>query len=296
MAGILDRAGADAFTQRMFTGVFKLRESPSWAPDDKLDDLLADVGQRALGGTKADLILYGHTLSAQEVTFRPGFVQRIRERLCLEQTVPFLGISGVGCASMLRSIEVARDYLRSSSSDSGVLVLGADMGSAIEACRIVPQMTIMGDSAGAMMVRRSGFRYRYLGGAARKDLRFHKGMRMTLDECRTFARVCTGLVVTAVEDATRQAGLSLGDLDWVMPHLANAMFWSSFCQASGIPHERVVLDLLPTDGHTFGLDALKSLNHADEAGRLSEGDRCALISVGQGSYIQVIVVEVVSEA
>jgi 3-oxoacyl-[acyl-carrier-protein] synthase-3 len=295
VAGILARSGADAFTQRLFTGMYKLSESPSWDEEDTLDGLLIDVGRRVPGHKAVNLVLYGHTLSMQEAALRPDFVRGVRAGLGLAPSVPFYGISGVGCASLLRSLEVGSQYLRAASEHGDVLVLGADMGSAIEAGRIVPQMTVMGDSAVALTLSRENYRYRYLGSAVRKDLRFHKGVRMTMEESREFARQCVDLVVGAMEAAMTKAGLTLQDVDWVMPHLANAMLWSSFARRSGIPHQRIVLDLISSDGHTYGTDALKSLRSADDSGRLKAGDRCALVSIGQGFYIHVAVVEVVGE-
>lgn len=295
VSGILARAGFDSFTQRLFTGMYKLRESPSWDEGDTLDGLLVDVGRRVLGHKAVDLVLYGHTLSMQEAALRPDFVRNVRDGLGLAPSIPFYGISGVGCASLLRSLDVAAQYLRGSSSHGDVLVLGADMGSAIEAGRIVPQMTIMGDSAVAVILSRENYRYRYLSSAVRKDLRFHKGVRMTTEQSREFARQCVTLIIGALEAATERAGLTLRDVDWVMPHLANAMMWSSFSRASGIPHQRIVLDLLSSDGHTYGTDALKSLKAADDTGRLQEGDRCALVSIGQGFYIQATIVEMVGD-
>jgi len=40
---------------------------------------------------------------------------------------------------------------------------------------------------------------------------------------------------------------------------------------------------------------MSALWHADLTGRLRHGDRCALIAVGAGAYVQVVVVEVVGE-
>ncbi len=222
-----------------------------------------------------------------------GFPDRLRSRLGLSG-VPFFGLSHINCASVLRGVEFARRYLErpSAAPDERVLVLGGDQGSANEAARYIQGTTVSGDAAAAVVVGRSGGRYRYLGGAGSRDVRFHRSMRMTEAEFAQFGQVCGALAVSTVRQAAAAAGLDLAELDWVLPHLSNRMFWRTFASESGIPRERICLDLIAELGHNFGADSLMALDHADRAGRLRPGDRCALIAIGQGAYFQALVVEV----
>jgi 3-oxoacyl-[acyl-carrier-protein] synthase-3 len=291
---ILAAAGSSEAERRMFTRIFKLQHSPSWTLDDRLDDLLVEVGCRALAGDGADLVLYGHSLQMQEVNFRPGFAQRVQKGLCLE-SVPFFGVSGRACTSVLRTVDLARDYLSARRGQRRVLVLGGDHGAAFSGARVVPRMTVLGDAVGAFVVGRGDFRYRYLAAASRSDSRFHRGMRMDTEELRLFGHACGEHILDALTEATRSAGMAVNDLDWVMPHLVNKLSWKVFSQHSGIPYERFHLDLLASQGHVYGLDALTSLEHADRSGRLRPGDRCALVAVGQGAYFHVLVIEVVEQ-
>ena len=80
-----------------------------------------------------------------------------------------------------------------------------------------------------------------------------------------------------------------------MLHFSNQMFARAFSSYSGIPKERICMDLLAERGHNFGADALMALEHADRSGRLRPGDRCGLVAIGLGAYFQAIVVEVVEE-
>jgi 3-oxoacyl-[acyl-carrier-protein] synthase III len=290
---ILGRNGWSATEQRLFTKVYKLLRSPTLAAGEWLEDLLLDAGRRALGDDSATLVLYGHTLLVQEFNFRPGFPDRFRAALGLAG-VPFFGLSHIACTSVLRSVELARRYLYRPGADPAdrVLVLGGDQGSIDDCARIVPRMTVGGDAAVAFTVRRGPGRYRYLGGAAQRDTRFHRSLRMAPDELRLFGSVCADLVLDTLTNAVKSAGLTLDDVDWFMPHLSNAMFWRGFCGQAELPLDRFCLDLLPEQGHTFGADALMALDRADRTGRLAAGQRCALISLGQGAYFQVVVVEV----
>jgi 3-oxoacyl-[acyl-carrier-protein] synthase-3 len=294
---ILDRNGWSGTEQRLFTKVYKLLRSPTLAPGERMEDLLVDAGRRALGDGGAALVLYGHTLLVQEFNFRPGFPDRFRAALGLDG-VPFFGLSHIACTSVLRVVELARRYLYRPGADPAerVLVIGGDQGSIDDCARIVPRMTVGGDAAVAFTVQRGPGRYRYLGGAAQRDTRFHRSLRMSPEELRLFGSVCADLVLDTLTSAVKSAGLTLDDVDRFMPHLSNAMFWRGFCGQTDLPLAKFCLDLLPEQGHTFGADALMALDRADRTGRLATGQRCALISLGQGAYFQVVVVEVEEES
>jgi 3-oxoacyl-[acyl-carrier-protein] synthase-3 len=99
-----------------------------------------------------------------------------------------------------------------------------------------------------------------------------------------------------VRRAAHDAGIATGQIDWVLPHLSNRMLWTGFSKDSGIAWDRICLDLLAERGHNFGIDALMGLEHAERCGRLRPGDRCALVAVGQGAYVQSVIVEVGEDA
>jgi len=63
---ILLRAGRDAMERKMFAKVHGLRESPTLADHEQLEDLFVAAGRAALDGGTAGLVLYGHTMLTQE--------------------------------------------------------------------------------------------------------------------------------------------------------------------------------------------------------------------------------------
>jgi len=115
---------------------------------------------------------------------------------------------------------------------------------------------------------------------------------MSAEEAALFNEVCCEETVRTMRRAAEAVGLTTDQVDWVMPHLSNRMFWGRVSKRSGIPKDRICLDLIPELGHNFGADALIALEHADRSGRLRPGDRCMLVAIGQGAYFQSMVVEV----
>ncbi|MCX5391926.1 3-oxoacyl-[acyl-carrier-protein] synthase III C-terminal domain-containing protein [Streptomyces sp. NBC_00094] len=301
---VLARTGHSITERRMFSRFYGLRDSTVLGPGESLEDLLAEAGAAALDGVPPSLILYGHTLLVQEFGTRPGFATRMRARLGAPDAA-FHGVSQVGCTSVLRSVELARRYLGRPGSlpTDRVLVLGGDQGSILDGARVLPRTTVASDTAVAAVVTPEPpggggrpIRYRHLSTANARDTRFHRNLRMSEAEFAAYGKVCGDLVQRVLGEAADRAGLALADVDLVMPHMSNAVFWKAVCRATGIPRERVCLELLPERGHGFGTDALMALEHADSTGRLRPGDRCALVSIGQGAYFTAIVVEVLEES
>ena len=298
--GILERTGSGIKERRIFAKMHGLRDSPTLAEDERLEDLLVRAGRAALDGRPAQLVLYGHTLLLMELDLCGAFRDRLRDRLGLPG-VPFSGVSHINCTSVLRSVELARRFLSRPGADPAerVLVLGGDQGSRHEHSRVVPGLTVAGDTVAAVLVHGPGAgraRYRYLGGALVRDARFHRNLRMSPTEATAFAEAVRVQVVHSVRGAARAAGLELEQLDWVMPHLSNRTMWRGFSNDAGFAWDRICLDLIAERGHNYGTDALMALEHADRTGRLSPGDRCALVAVGQGMYIQTLIVEVLEDS
>ncbi|SFC88354.1 3-oxoacyl-[acyl-carrier-protein] synthase III C-terminal domain-containing protein [Streptomyces aidingensis] len=304
---VLARIGCGAMERKMFSRVYGLRDSPVLARGERMEDLLAAAGRGALAGTTASLVLYGHTLHMAQHDLGGDFPDRLRDRLGLHGS-RFFGLSHVNCVSVLRGVEYARRYLHRPGAGPGeqVLLLGGDQGSISDVARYIKGTTVSGDGAVGVLVNRTGGtggtrgatvpqRYRCLAAAGARDARFHRNLRMTAEELAAFGRACSDLVAGTVRRAAEASGGSAERLDWVMPHFSNRMFWRSFSRTTGIPADRICLDLLPERGHNFGGDALMALEHADNAGRLRPGDRCVLVAIGQGAYVQSLVVEVLAE-
>ena len=295
---ILVRAGRGAMERRMLTKVYGLSRSPTLAEDERMEDLLVEAGRAVLDGRPAHLVLYGHTLLASDLDSADGCLDGLRSRLG-PSGARFFSLSHINCAATLRCIELARRFLARPDAGPGerVLVLGGDQGSSYQGrVRVIPGIAVPGDAAVGVLVhaatpeRRP--RYRYLGGAVTRDTRFHRNLRMSPREAALFHEVSCEETVRILRRAVQAAGLTTDQVDWVMPHLTSRMFWGKVSRLSGIPKDRICLDLVPELGHNYGSDALLALEHADRSGRLRPGDRCVLVAIGQGAYFQSMVVEV----
>jgi 3-oxoacyl-[acyl-carrier-protein] synthase-3 len=234
------------------------------------------------------LVLYAHMLLAQ---VPPGhdLLGRVLEPFGLEDR-PSFGIAHVNCSALFRAIELAQIYVERFPSRE-VLVLAGDHVSFMAQARLVPGVSAMGDAAVCFLVRDDAARYRCLARAWRQQTAFHRGMHMDAGEAKGFNRVYIDLLAGVVGDCVAAAGLTLDDVDLILPHNVNAITWSRFVRCTGYPKERIFLDLLPELGHTMTTDALLNLGTAARLGRIRAGDRCLLVGVGAGSYFAASLVE-----
>ena len=97
---ILARNGRGESERRMFSRFYGLRQSPTLVPGERMEHLLVAAGRKALGASTASLILYGHTLLAQEFGYRGGFPDWLRAQLGAPDA-PIYGISHVKCSSVI---------------------------------------------------------------------------------------------------------------------------------------------------------------------------------------------------
>ncbi len=100
--------------------------------------------------------------------------------------------------------------------------------------------------------------------------------------------------VQAMESATREAvqsaGLTLDDIDLLIPHQANLRIINATVKALGLPPERAMVNV-DRYGNTSAASIPIALREAWEQGRLHDGDRLALVAFGGGLVWGALVLE-----
>jgi 3-oxoacyl-[acyl-carrier-protein] synthase-3 len=100
--------------------------------------------------------------------------------------------------------------------------------------------------------------------------------------------------VRAMEEVTRQAiaqaGLTVEDIDFVVPHQANQRIISAVGKAMNLAPERVISNV-DKYGNTSSASIPVALCEAWEEGRFKPGDRLALVAFGGGLVWGASVVE-----
>jgi 3-oxoacyl-[acyl-carrier-protein] synthase-3 len=95
---------------------------------------------------------------------------------------------------------------------------------------------------------------------------------------------------SATREAVRAAGLTVDDIDLLIPHQANARIISATAKALGLPPERAMVNV-DRYGNTSSATIPIALREAWEQGRLHDGDRLVFVAFGGGLVWGALVLE-----
>ena len=91
--------------------------------------------------------------------------------------------------------------------------------------------------------------------------------------------------VTTMQEAIQQtvadAGLSLDDVQLLVPHQSNLRIIESACERMNFPLERVMINI-DRYGNTSSASVPIAMHEARQAGRIHPGDRVVLAAFGAG--------------
>ena len=89
------------------------------------------------------------------------------------------------------------------------------------------------------------------------------------------------VVPPVVRELLEKSRLSPGDVDWYVYHQANKYMLDQLARLSGIPAEKMIIDL-QTTGNTVSASIPLAIQRAVEAERIRGGQRLVLVGYGVG--------------
>jgi 3-oxoacyl-[acyl-carrier-protein] synthase-3 len=254
--------------------------------------LATDAARRALdhagiGATEIDLIVLATATPDQ--TF-PSSATKVQAALGINDCVAF-DVHAV-CTGFLYALSVADSMLRSGNAKNA-LVIGAETFSRILDWEDRATCVLFGDGAGALVLGAehtdSGILATRLHADGRhNDLLFVDGgpsttgtvgkLRMKGREVFRHAVVNLAGVLNEVLEA---AGLTADDVDWVVPHQANARILDATAKKLGLPSEKVVVTV-DRHANTSAASVPLAFDTAVKDGRIKRGDVVVLEAMGGG--------------
>ena len=196
------------------------------------------------------------------------------------------------CTGFLYALTVADSMLRSGSADTA-LVIGSETFSRILDWEDRATCVLFGDGAGALVLKaedgeRGILSTRLHADGRHNDLLFVDGgpsttqtvgkLRMKGREVFRHAVVNLAQVLTEVLEA---AGLRAEDVDWVVPHQANARILDATARKLGLPAEKVVVTV-DRHANTSAASVPLAFDTAIRDGRIKRGDLIVLEAMGGG--------------
>ncbi|MCS7216886.1 MAG: ketoacyl-ACP synthase III [Candidatus Bipolaricaulota bacterium] len=260
---------------------------------------LAMAGKSA---AEVDLLLAATNVPEEPI---PGTAPHLAAGLGLKKA-PFLDVTA-GCAGFLYALALAGAWLRAGLARTA-LVVGTEAPSRFVDWSDRATCVLFGDGAGAVVLERSAGGSGILGLALRGDpaklhlLRIEAGgVRLPASgatvqakkhylqmEGKGLFRAAVGMMAEATRAAAAQAGLSLQDIDWVIPHQANLRIIEALTKRLGLPEGRVVVNI-DRVANTSTASIPIALDELVRAGKVEGGQILALTAFGAGaSYGTVI--------
>jgi 3-oxoacyl-[acyl-carrier-protein] synthase-3 len=240
-----------------------------------------------IGASEIDLIVLATATPDQ--TF-PSTATKVQAALGINDCIAF-DVHAV-CTGFLYALSVADSLLRSGNA-SKALVIGAETFSRILDWEDRATCVLFGDGAGALVLSaeesdRGILATRLHADGRHNDLLFVDGgpsttgtvgkLRMKGREVFRHAVVNLAQVMSEVLDA---AGLSSADVDWVVPHQANARILDATAKKLGLAPEKVVVTV-DRHANTSAASVPLAFDAAVKDGRIKRGDLIVLEAMGGG--------------
>jgi 3-oxoacyl-[acyl-carrier-protein] synthase-3 len=254
--------------------------------------LATDAARQALdhaGIAAADIDLIVLATATPDQTF-PSSATKVQAALGIDDCVAF-DVHAV-CTGFLYALSVADSMLRSGTARKA-LVIGAETFSRILDWEDRATCVLFGDGAGALVLgvedgERGILATRLLADGRHNDLLFVDGgpsstgtvgkLRMKGREVFRHAVVNLAAVLNEV---LADAGLTATEVDWVVPHQANARILDATARKLGLPADKVVVTV-DKHANTSAASVPLAFDVAVKDGRIKRGDLVVLEAMGGG--------------
>ena len=254
--------------------------------------LAVEAARRALahaGISASDINLIVLATATPDQTF-PSSATKVQASLGIPDCIAF-DVHAV-CTGFLYALSVADSMLRSGNAGKA-LVIGAETFSRILDWQDRATCVLFGDGAGAIVLaaeesERGILATRLHADGRHNDLLFVDGgpsttgtvgkLRMKGREVFRHAVVNLAGVLNEVLQA---AGLTAADVDWVVPHQANARILDATAKKLGLPPEKIVVTV-DEHANTSAASVPLAFDTAVRDGRIKRGDIVVLEAMGGG--------------
>ncbi|MGN6621054.1 MAG: beta-ketoacyl-ACP synthase III [Sphingomonas sp.] len=266
------------------------------APDETTATLGADAAKAALAaaGVQArDIDLIVLATATPDQTF-PSSATKIQTLLGIDDCVAF-DVAAV-CSGFLYAVQVADSMIRAGNARRA-LVIGSETFSRILDWEDRTTCVLFGDGAGAIVLEaqdsdaasgRGVLASRLHADGRHNELLYVDGGPSTTGTVgklrmkgREVFRHAVVNLAAVLEETLAASGLAVADIDWVVPHQANARILDATARKLGLAAEKVVITV-DRHANTSAASVPLALDTAVRDGRIKQGDIVVLEAMGGG--------------
>ena len=272
------------------TGIVERRIA---ADDEAASDLAVAASRNAMqaaGVAADDIDLVIVATTTPDFVF-PSTACVVQAKLGMTQGAAF-DVQAV-CSGFIYAMSCADKFVRSGQSQCA-LVIGSEIYSRILDWKDRATCVLFGDGAGAVVLR-PGKEAGILSTHLHADGRYHELLAVPGNVCGGEIKGNPYLVMdgTAVfkfavkafaeltEEALAANGMTMEDVDWLIPHQANSRIIEATAKKTGLSMDKVVMTL-DKHGNTSAASIPLALDAAVKDGRIQSGHRVLMEAVGGG--------------
>jgi 3-oxoacyl-[acyl-carrier-protein] synthase III len=262
------------------------------ADDETTATLGADAARRALdmaGVEAASVDLIVLATATPDQTF-PSSATKVQAALEIADCIAF-DVAAV-CSGFLYALSVADSMIRTGAAEKA-LVIGSETFSRILDWEDRTTCVLFGDGAGAVVLEAQDGERGILANRLHADGR-HNGLlyvdggpsttgtvgKLRMRGPEVFKHAVTNLA-GVMREVLEDVGVSTGDVDWVVPHQANARILDATARKLGLPAEKVIVTV-DQHANTSAASVPLALDCAVRDGRIKPGDLVVLEAMGGG--------------
>ncbi len=254
--------------------------------------LATDAARAALdaaGLAAQDIDLIVLATATPDQTF-PSSATKVQAALGIADCVAF-DVAAV-CSGFLYAMSVAESMIRAGSAERA-LVIGAETFSRLLDWEDRTTCVLFGDGAGAIVLGAEESNRGVLATRLHADGRHNQLLyvdggpsttgtvgKLRMKGREVFRHAVTNLAAVMTE-ALEAAGLDSADVDWVVPHQANARILDATARKLGLEPEKVVVTV-DQHANTSAASVPLALDVAVKDGRVKRGDLLVLEAMGGG--------------
>jgi len=277
-----------------------IRERHIAAPNETTANLAVNASRAALekagiAGCDLDLIIVA-TSSPDYLT--PPVSSQVQYDLCAENVPAF--VLETGCTGFIYSLATAYQFIATGAYEN-ILVVGVEIISRHLNWQDRSTAVLFGDGAGAVIIQATdepcglkgfalgsdGSQYQQIiipaGGTAEPidEASLAGGRQFIHMNGREVFRFASRVIGKACREAADQAGMTLDDVDRIIPHQANLRIIEAASREMKVPMDRFVINI-EKYGNTSAASIPLALSEYLDDGRIQPDDTLMLVSFGAG--------------
>ena len=196
------------------------------------------------------------------------------------------------CSGFLYALNVADSFIKSGKANT-ILLIGADAMSLVTDWHDRSTCVLLGDGAGSCIVKRSNNASKrivdinlYSDGTKYNQLIVHNSANnnfmghMTMNGPEVF-KSAIKCMSESMNKILSKNNMTIDNIDWIVPHQANARIIKSLCEMNGYPIEKAIISI-QEHANTSSATIPLALTYGIECGKIKDGDTILLTAMGAG--------------